>query len=116
MHTVIAVGFAERAQAYEALSRLKVAGFEGRVGVRSAVLVERDEEGRVTVPEEVDEAGGDVLADLSRSVPRGGTALVAELDERAVEVVDATMAELDGTVVRHDAAALAAEIRQAQKA
>jgi uncharacterized membrane protein len=82
MHTVIAVTFDERAQAEEALNRLKVAGFEGRVGVRSAVLVERDEE--------------------------RGAALVAELDEHAVEVVDATMAELGGVVVRQDAAGTSA--------
>jgi uncharacterized membrane protein len=160
-HNVIAAGFTESSKAFEALSRLKVAGFEGRVGVRSAVLVERDADGRVRIPDGVDETGGtatwgggligltigilggpigmlfgwttgmlvggafdikrtaqgsDILSELSRTVPPGGTAVVAELDEYATEVVDTTMAELDGVVVRRSAAEVLAELEAAEDA
>jgi uncharacterized membrane protein len=160
-HTVIAVSFTEQSKAFEALSRLKVAGFEGRVGLRGAVLVERDAQGRVTVPDGVDDAGGaatwgggligltvgilggpigmlfgwttgmlvggafdikratqgsDLLTELSRAVPPGGTAVVAELEEHTPEVVDATMAELGGTVLRRPADQVLAELEAAEEA
>lgn len=63
-----------------------------------------------------------VLAQISRSIPVGGTAVVAQVNEHAVEVVDSLMTELGGTVYRRPADAVLAELvaaedayRQAQK-
>ena len=44
-----------------------------------------------------------VLGEISRYIPLGGTAVVAEVDEYAVEVVDKLMTELGGTVYRRPA-------------
>ena len=39
-----------------------------------------------------------MLGEISRAIPLGGTAVVAEVEEYAFEVVDALMLELGGTV------------------
>ncbi|MGR7023572.1 DUF1269 domain-containing protein [Geodermatophilus sp. URMC 62] len=57
-HNVIAIAFGERSRAFEALSELKGAGFEGRVDVLSAAVVERDADGLLSVPDGVDNVGG----------------------------------------------------------
>lgn len=57
-HNVITVTFADRAKAYEALSELKGAAFEGRVEVEAANIIVRDEHGRIDIPESIDNKGG----------------------------------------------------------
>jgi len=53
---VIAVAFSEDANAYEALSRVKDLDAKGEVGVRSAAVVERGEDGKIVTK---DQLGGD---------------------------------------------------------
>jgi len=50
-HNLIVVTFESDSKAYEGLSKLKQAGAAGRVGLRSAAVVERDADGRLSVPE-----------------------------------------------------------------
>lgn len=57
-----------------------------------------------------------VLGEISRYIPAGGTALVAELDEYATEVVDTLMAELGGVVYRRSADVVREELAAAQDA
>jgi len=160
-HNVIAVSFADRSKAYEALSELKGAALEGRVDVLSAAVVTRDEHGRLDTPEGGDFVGGaatvggslvglmigviggpigmlfgwtggllvggafdirradrtdSVLGEISRVIPLGGTAVVAEVDEYAFEVVDTLMLELGGTVYRRPTELVLAEIEAAEDA
>jgi uncharacterized membrane protein len=53
---------------------------------------------------------------LSRSIPPGGNALVAEMVETSHAIADETAAKLDGTVVRIPATEMAMEIDSAQEA
>lgn len=160
-HNVIAVSFADRSNAYQALSELKGAGLEGRVEVLAASIVTRDEQGRLNAPEEGDVLGGaatlggslvglmlgviggpigmlfgwtggllvggafdirradqsdSVLREISRYIPVGGTAVVAELNEYAVEVVDKLMTELGGSVYRRSADVVLGELEAAEDA
>jgi uncharacterized membrane protein len=55
---VIVVHFDEPSKAYQALSELNHLGDEGKVDVRSAVLLERRQDGTVRVPEGADNAAG----------------------------------------------------------
>ena len=57
-----------------------------------------------------------VLGEISRYIPLGGTAVVAEVNEYAVEVVDKLMAELGGTVYRRPADVVLAELEAAEDA
>lgn len=57
-----------------------------------------------------------VLGEISRYIPAGGTALVAELDEYATEVVDVLMAEQGGLVYRRSADVVREELEAAQEA
>ena len=59
---VVVVQFDEPSKAYQALSELKRLGDEGRVGVESAVLLERSKDGTVQTPEGADNAAGFYLA------------------------------------------------------
>ena len=59
---------------------------------------------------------GGLLSDISNSIPAGGTAIVAEVEEFAVEVIDGAMAPLGGTVLRRPAAAVLAELEAAEDA
>lgn len=160
-HNVIAVSFAERSNAYQALSELKGASMEGRVDVLAASVVTRDEQGRLDAPEGGDNLVGaatwggsliglmvgviggpigmlfgwtggllvggaydirradqsdSVLGEISRYIPLGGTAVVAELNEYAVEVVDKLMAEQGGTVYRRSADVVLAELEAVEDA
>ena len=56
------------------------------------------------------------LAVISGSVRLDHTALLAVVDERSAEVVDAAMSDLDGTVVRRTVADVEAEIAAAESA
>jgi uncharacterized membrane protein len=62
--------------------------------------------------EEADSA----LAAISGSVRVGHSALLAAVDEQSPEVVDAAMADLDGTVMRRTVADVEAEIAAAESA
>jgi len=55
---VIVVQFDEPSKAYQALSELNHLGEVGKVDVRSAVLLERNQDGSVRVPEGADSAAG----------------------------------------------------------
>ena len=59
---VIVVQFDEPSKAYQALSELNRLGSEGRVDVKSAVLLERRKDGSVQTPEGADNAAGYYLA------------------------------------------------------
>jgi len=160
-HNVIAVTFDEDSKAYQGLSALRQADRDGRVGIRSAVIVERASDGTIKVRESEDDvigagtAGGSlvgmlvgvlggpvgmilglgagaavgatvdldraddaegVLSQMSESIPAGTTAIVAEVDEPAIEVVDSEMAALGGTVTRRPAEEVLAELEAAEKA
>jgi uncharacterized membrane protein len=160
-HNLIVVTFEDDSKAYEALSRLKQAALAGRVGVRSAAVLDRDSNGQISVPEggdavigagfatggligllvgvlggpvgvmlgfgvgaltgglfDIDRADkeGDVLDRVAESVPVGRNALVAEVDEYAVEVIDGDMSALGGTVVRTPAAEVLTALESAEKA
>lgn len=56
---VIAVSFPEESKAFQAYSELKGAGLEGRVDVRAAAVIARDEQGRLSVPDGGDRTAGD---------------------------------------------------------
>ena len=57
-----------------------------------------------------------VLGEISRYIPVGGTAVIAELNEYAVEVVDKLMTELGGTVYRRSAEVVLTELEAAEDA
>jgi len=160
-HNVIAVTFDEDSKAYQALSTLRKADGDGRVGIRSAVIVERRPEGTIRLQEGEDNvigagtAGGSlvgmlvgvlggpvgvllglgtgmaigaavdvdraddvdaVLNQMAASIPVGKTAIIAEVDESAVEVVDGEMTALGGTVTRRPAEEVLAELEAAEQA
>ena len=54
---VVVVRFAEPSKAYQALSRLKQSDAEGRIGLESAVVVERAESGALNVSDGADNLG-----------------------------------------------------------
>jgi uncharacterized membrane protein len=64
---------------------------------------------------EIEEADS-ALAAISGSVRVGHSALLAVVDEHSPEVVDAAMADIDGTVVRRTVADVEAEIAAAESA
>ena len=160
-HNVVVVTFAESSKAYQALSQLKRADAENRVGVRSAALVERQADGKIKVQEGSDNvigsgiaggsligilvgvlggplglllgwgagvlAGGAVdvfhadrtdeaLTQMGGAVPVGQTALIAEVDEYVVEVIDDEMRTLGGTVARHPADEVLAALEASEQA
>lgn len=57
-----------------------------------------------------------VLGEISRYIPLGGTAVVAEVNEYAVEVVDKLMTEQGGTVYRRSAEVVLAELEAVEDA
>jgi uncharacterized membrane protein len=59
---VVVVQFDEPSKAYQALSELNRVGREGRVDVKSAVVLERGQDGKVQMPEGSDNAAGFYLA------------------------------------------------------
>ncbi len=160
-HNVIAVTFEEDSKAYQALSTLRRAEADGRIGVRGAVIVERRPDGTIQTHEADDDiigagaAGGSlvgmligvlggplgmllglgtgmavgaavdldraddaegVLDQMSESIPVGTTAIIAEVDEPAVEVIDGEMAALGGSVTRRPADEVLAELEAADEA
>ena len=61
-------------------------------------------------------ASDEALSVLARAIPAGSTALIASVDEPAVEVVDGEMKNLDGEVTRQPVADVERELRVAEDA
>ncbi|MBV8396048.1 MAG: DUF1269 domain-containing protein [Actinobacteria bacterium] len=61
-------------------------------------------------------ASDEALSVLARAIPAGSTALIASVDEPAVEVVDGEMKNLDGEVTRQPVADVERELRAAEDA
>jgi len=61
-------------------------------------------------------ASDEALSVLARAIPAGSTALIASVDEPAVEVVDGEMKKLDGEVTRQPVADVERELRAAEDA
>jgi uncharacterized membrane protein len=59
---VVIVRFGEQSKAYQALSTLKDVAADGRLEIRSAVLLERGRDGTIREPEGADNASGYLLA------------------------------------------------------
>jgi uncharacterized membrane protein len=161
VENVVVVGFAESSKAYQALSVLKECSAEGRIGLESAAIVERTQEGELRVPESVDNdelvgmasgsligmligvlggplgvligwGGGalmggafdvdravssdEALTVLGRAIPPGTTAVIASVEEPAVEVIDAEMYKLGGEVTRRPVAEVMGELEAAEEA
>ncbi len=158
---VVVVRFAEPSKAYEALSVLKGCDDDGRIGLKSAAVVERTQSGELRVPESADSAelagtvsgsvigmligilGGPVgmllgwgggaliggaididravtsdeaLTVLGQAIPPGSTAVIADVEEPAVEVIDGEMKKLDGQVTRRPVDEVMAELAAAEDA
>jgi uncharacterized membrane protein len=158
---VVVVRFTEPSKAYQALSVLREADAEGRVGLESAAVVERTPAGELHIPESADNvgligtAGGsligmligvlggpvgvllgwgtgalmggafdldravtsdEALTVLGRAIPPGSTAVIASVDEPAVEVIDGEMKKLGGEVTRRSVAEVMAELGAAEDA
>jgi uncharacterized membrane protein len=161
VENVVVVGFAESSKAYQALSVLKECSAEGRIGLESAAIVERTQEGELRVPESVNNdelvgmasgsligmligvlggplgvligwGGGalmggafdvdravtsdEALTVLGRAIPPGTTAVIASVEEPAVEVIDAEMYKLGGEVTRRPVAEVMGELEAAEEA
>ncbi|WP_138417535.1 DUF1269 domain-containing protein [Sinomonas gamaensis] len=63
-----------------------------------------------------EERSESVLGEISRHIPEDGTAMVAEVNEYALEVVDKLMTDLGGSVYRRPAAEVRAELEMAEDA
>ncbi len=158
---VLVVRFAEPSKAYQALSVLKECDADGRIGLESAAIVERTENGGLHTPESADNLGlvgtasgsligmligvlggpigvllgwgagalmggafdidraitsDEALTVLGSAIPTGSTALIASVQEPAVEVIDAEMKKLDGEVTRRPAAEVLNELEAAEEA
>ncbi len=57
MENVIAVSFAEDANAYEALTKLKELGDQGQVDLAGAAVIVREDDGKIVVKDEVGDIG-----------------------------------------------------------
>jgi uncharacterized membrane protein len=152
---VVLIRFEEPSKTYEALSILKKCDAEDRIGLESAVIVERKPTGELRTLESWDNTGpvglasgsligmlvgvlggpvgvllgwgagaavggafdidrtvtsDEALTTLGRAIPSEATALLALVDEPVVEVIDAEMDMLGGTVERYTAAEVTAEV------
>jgi uncharacterized membrane protein len=158
---VVVVRFTEPSKAYQALSVLKEADAEGRIGLESAAVVERTPSGELRTPEGADNVGlvgtasgsligmligvlggpvgvllgwgtgalmggafdvdravtsDEALTVLGKAIPTGSTAVIASVEEPAVEVIDGEMKKLDGEVTRRPVAEVMAELEAAEDA
>jgi uncharacterized membrane protein len=161
VENVVVVGFTDPSKAYQALSVLKECSAEGRIGLESAAIVERTEDGKLRIPESVDNdelvgmasgsligmligvlggplgvlvgwgagamMGGafdvdravtsdEALTVLGRAIPPGTTAVIASVEEPAVEVIDTEMYKLGGEVTRRPVAEVMGELEAAEEA
>jgi uncharacterized membrane protein len=62
------------------------------------------------------ETSDEALAVLGRAIPPGSTAVIAEVEEPVVEVVDAEMYRLDGEVTRRSVVDVMSELEAAEEA
>jgi len=62
------------------------------------------------------EKSNEALSVLGRAMPTGSTAVIANVEEPAVEVIDGEMAKLDGEVARRPVTEVIAELEAAEKA
>jgi hypothetical protein len=141
---VIVVRFTDPSKAYQALSVLKEADAEGRIGLESAAVVERTAGGELRTPESADNAefvgtasgsligmligvlgafdigravkSDEALTVLGKAIPTGSTAVIASVEEPAVEVIDGEMKKLDGEVTRRSVAEVMGELEAAEDA
>lgn len=134
VENIVLVWFGESSRAYQAMSELRRLGDEDALDVRTAAIVERQADVRFRVPlglllggatgaivgvvADVDEADASevLLGTVTRAVPPGATALVADVDEPAPEVLDAVMAKAGGTVTRRSRFEVEAELQVAEEA
>lgn len=158
---VVVVRFTEPSKAYQALTVLKESDADGRIGLKSAAVVERTAQGELQIADSADNVGlvgtasgsligmlvgvlggpvgvllgwgagalvggsfdldraeesDEALSVLSRAIPPGSTALIADVTEPAVEVIDAKMASLGGEVTRRSVIDVVAELGTAHEA
>lgn len=126
-HNVIAVSFSEPSKAFQALSDLNNAGQEGRVDVRSAAVVQRDERDRISVPEGGESVatnapwGGSLIGLLIGVVGgpigmlfgwTGGLLVGGALDVRRTERAGGVLAEVS-TFIPTGGTAVVAEVKEA---
>ena len=118
MDNIVVVTFTDPSKAYQALSALKALDTSGRLKLHSGVVVERQANGQAVVRDNVDAmdlrgepkgligklidglSGVAVSVDLVDRIPGESTALIAEVSEYAVEVIDVEMGRLGGVVTR----------------
>ncbi|MGZ4256904.1 MAG: DUF1269 domain-containing protein [Gaiellaceae bacterium] len=158
---VVVVQFSEPSKAYQALSVLKEADAQGRIGLESAAVAQRSAEGELTIPESADNVGlvgtasgsligmligvlggpvgvllgwgsgalmggafdidrevtsDEALTVLGQAIPPKSTALIADVEEPTVEVIDAEMYILGGEVTRRPVAEVMGELEAAEEA
>ena len=160
IENVVVVRFTEPSKAYQALSVLKECDADGRIGLRSAAVVERTPTGELRTVEGADNVGlvgtasgsligmligvlggpvgvlgwgsgalmggvfdmarveksDEALAALGTAIPLESTAVIAGVEEPAVEVIDGEMAKLGGEVTREPVAEVMAELETAEEA
>lgn len=56
-HNALVISFSDRSKAFEAFSTLKNLAVDGRVVLKGAQLISRDEQGRLSIPEGIDTEG-----------------------------------------------------------
>jgi uncharacterized membrane protein len=161
VNNVLVIRFPEPSKAYQALSVLKEADADGRIGLRAAAVVERTSEGQLRIAEGAEnvglegtasggligmligvlggplgmllgwgsgaliggivdirraETGEDALTTLGSAIAPGSTAIIADVAEPAIEVVDGEMAKLSGEVTRRPVDDVMAELEAAEEA
>ena len=158
---VVVVRFTEPSKAYQALTVLKECDADGRIGLRSAAVVERTPTGELRTVEGADNVGlvgtasgsligmligvlggpvgvlvgwgagalmggvfdiarveksDEALSALGRAIPPDSTAVIAGVEEPAVEVIDGEMAKLGGEVTRRPLNEVMDELEAAEEA
>ena len=161
IENVVVVRFTEPSKAYEALSVLKECDADGRIGLRSAAVVERTPTGELRTAEDADNVGlvgtasgsligmligvlggpvgvlvgwgsgalmggvfdiarveksDEALAALGTAIPPESTAVIAGVEEPAVEVIDGEMAKLGGEVTRRPLDDVMSELEASERA
>lgn len=134
MKNIVVVTFTEPSKAYQALSTFKELATSGRIVLRSAVVVERPVDGQSIVHDTASATrlvgnvdfmmatlldglnGTDDLAPIADRIPLGSTAVMAEVDEYADEVIDGAMPPLGGTVYRESTDDVKAGLRAERRA
>jgi hypothetical protein len=129
VNNIVVVTFTEPSKAYEAFSSVRALDNSGRISLRTAVVVERQADGKPIVQDATEGftlldvpsgllgrmidglAGTDDQVQIATRIPAGTTGLMVEADEYAVEVIDGTMAALGGTVYRESSDQVKAEFK-----